>query len=1133
MINKLEHIIFILLLYSLVGIGQNTPIKFQHITSENGLSQSTVPCIYKDKLGIMWFGTFDGLNKYNGSQITVYKNTPENPHSISDNIIKTIYEDEAHNLWISTSEGLNFFDRKTEKFIHYFNEKDSKNSLSHNHLTEITGDKEGNIWIGTLEGYLNKFDPLTKSFTHYPPPICSTNPTKKIEDINCLHFDQGGNLWIGYMTGQVAEFDVSTETYHTSEKLNFHTEVRCMKEDKFGNFWIGTDREGLKLVDKETKSVRQFVRDDNDPNSISDNTIWSIAEDNEDNLLIGTENGLNMLNLKRFANDEVVFTAIQYDPMNAHGLRSNFIRYVYHDSSSNITWLGNTETGVDVWNRKIQQFTHYHANGQITAEGSINTLNNQVVWSIWDNSDQYTWIGTSGGLNRLNRQTGEVIFYSPDDNNPKSISRGRCWNILQESENTYWVGTSTGLNKMTLDEKGQATFDLYNGTGADTVSSNSIRCMYIDYLGNFWVGTNKGLNLFDDTNNTFRAFYHDENNPQTLSNHSIRNIFQDSKKRLWIATSEGLNLYDYDSDTFSSILNDPADKNSISPGRVRGLIEDRQGQIWVGTSQGINKMIEEGNQFSFKHYTEEHGLPNNTIYGIREDNKGRLWVSTNHGLSRFDPVLETFTNFTVDDGLQDLEFNNNSVFKNKKGELFFGGVNGFNVFRPDKIEVDTSYAKVILTEFRLHNEVVTPGETDVLPCHVQLAKQINLKYSDVLFSLKYAALSYSTTANKSYAYRLKGWNDTWNYVDNQTTATYTNLPPRKYEFEVRAANKNGDWPAKASSIIIDIEPAIWHHPWFYPSLFIVGCFCVYLFYRGRLIRLQARQVELETRVDERTEELYIQNLKLEKANTNIKNTQAQLLESAKMASLGQLTAGIAHEINNPINFVAANVHALKLDFKDIQLLLQKIKNLSAQDNAQEELQSLLNLYEEIEADDLNEEIIPLINGIEQGAKRTQKIVASLGTFARNDNDEFAEADLHECLKSTLTILQSQFRDRITLHENYGDIPLVNCQVSKINQVFLNIIDNAMAAIQGEGELFISTEKVGTEVFIRIRDTGKGIEAEDLQQIFNPFFTTKEVGEGTGLGLTISYNIVKQHEGRIEVNSVVGEGTEFMVCLPIG
>lgn len=1130
--QKIHPIIFILFLFSLSSFGQNIPIKFRHITSKDGLSQATVPCIYKDKLGLMWFGTFDGLNKYDGTQISVYKNNPDEPNSVSNNVIKKIYEDEKYNLWITTAHGLNVLDRKTNQFSHFFQEENNENSLSHNHLTEIIGDEHGNIWIGTLEGYLNKYNPTTKEFTSYPPPICVKDSTKKIKDINYLYFDKEDRFWIGFLTGQVVEFDVKKETYQQSEKLTFNTEIWSIKEDKYNNFWIGTDGEGLKLYDKKTGIIQQFVYDKNDATSISNNTIWSITEDNEGNLLIGTDGGLNILNLQQFQKNQAVFHSIQYDPMNVYGLKSDFIRYIYHDSTTNITWLGNTETGIDIWDRDIQQFTHYHANGKMSNDGAINILNNQVVWSIWDDGEDDTWIGTSLGLNRLNRQTGQVTFHSTSKENSNSATRARYWNILQENKNTYWVGTSTGLNKMSLDETGHPTFQLYRGTGADTISSMSIRSMGKDNKGNFWVGTNKGLNLFDPINNKFQSFYHDEKNPQTLSNHYIRSTLQDKKDRLWIATSEGLNLYNYDSQTFTYYLHIPSDSSSISHSKTRCLLEDSQGQLWIGTSGGLNKMIEQNNQITFEYYTEEDGLPNNIVYAIEEDDDGHIWISSNHGLSRFDPVLETFTNFTVDDGLQDFEFNSNTYFKNKKGELFFGGVNGFNVFHPKAIQRDTSYTKVILTEFRLNNEILPPQETDILPCHVQFAQQINLNYDDILFSIKYAALSYSGNTDKQYAYFLKGWDKNWNNVGSRNTATYTNIPHGTYEFQVKSANKNGEWNTKPTTITINIEPAFWQTRTFQILLLLSVCCVIYYFYKRRIRKLQERQAKLEIRVRERTEELYIKNEKLAKANIDIKNTQAQLLQSEKMASLGQLTAGIAHEINNPINFVAANVHALKLDFKDIQLLLDKIKQLSLNGNAQQELEQLVGLYKEIDADYLKEEIIPLINGIEKGAKRTQNIVTSLRTFSRNANDEFAKADLHEGLESTLTILNSQFRDRINLHKNYGNIPLVHCQMGKINQVFLNIINNAIHAIEGEGDMFIRTEKVGQEVLIHIRDTGTGIEEKYLNSIFDPFFTTKEVGAGTGLGLTISYNIVEQHQGKIEVYSRVGAGTEFVITLPI-
>lgn len=1140
----------LLLLFFVCSVtGQNIPIKFKHLASQDGLSQATVPFIFKDKLGLMWIATFDGLNKYDGSEMTLYEHDPDNIHSISNNVIKKIYEDEDSNLWISTSDGLNFFDRKNNQFNRFYHEEENDNSLSHNHLTEIIGDKEGNIWIGTLEGFLNKYNTKTKTFTRYPPPSLDRSTKEKIEDINYLYIDQFGNFWIAYLRGGIALFEPKTGRYDLIEELYSDKETWCIKEDSRGNFWVGTDGEGLKLFDRNTRKVRQFMPDDH-ANSISNHIVWSIAEDNEEQLVLGTEGGLNILNLDDLNQAQVDFRVIQHDPLNYHGLSSNFIRYVYHDTLNNVTWLGTTETGIDLWDRDTKKMAHYHANGTITNKGSINILNHKVVWSIWDDPEAYTWIGTSAGFNRLHRPSGEIIFYFPDANNPTSISAGRCWNILQESKNVYWVGTSTGLNRMTLDANHHPSFELYKGTLSDTISSNSIRSMYRDNRGQFWVGTNRGLNLFDPNNNTFKAFYHEDDNSQSLSNHYIRSILQDKKGRLWIATSEGLNLYDYENETFSAFLHAANDATSLSHSKTRCILEDQQGQLWIGTSGGLNKMIEKEGKISFKYYTEKEGLPNNTVYAILEDDVGMLWVSTNKGLARFDPIQEKFTNLSLEDGLQDLEFNSNTCFKNKKGELFFGGVNGFNVFYPQQIQRDSSYDKVILSEFRLNNDIVQASDSDILSKDIHLAKDINLTYVNKLFAIKYSALSFLKSKDLEYAYFLKGWDKKWNYVGAQTMATYTNIPPGEYEFQVKAANQIGGWDTQPAKVSIHIEPAFWQTPWFTAFMILGGCLLIYYISTRRVRRLHERQLELEARVKERTETLHLQNKELEKTyqdlhlqkeelektHENLKHTQAQLLQSEKMASLGQLTAGIAHEINNPINFVAANVHALKLDFNDIQLILDKIKGLSPNGNAKQELEEVLALYRQMDTDYLNEEVTNLISGIQRGAKRTQNIVKSLRSFSRNTNDEWALADLHEGLDSTLTILKSQFRDRIQVHKNYANLPLVNCQIGKINQVFLNIINNAIQAIEGEGDIFIQTEQVQGQgqgqVLIRIRDNGKGIEAAILQRIFDPFFTKKEIGKGTGLGLTISYNIVEQHHGKIKVTSEVGVGTEFVVMLPI-
>lgn len=1108
------------------SFAQNYPIKFGHIGSNNGLSQVTIFHVYEDHLGLLWLGTGEGLNRYDGTDIITYLPIAEDSTSISDGFIKKIVEDEHYNLWITTSNGLNRLNRYNGEFSRFLMNKDESDTTWHAHLTDIMIDKSQTMWIGTLKGGLYKKEKGDVQFHYYPAP-------SEYEDINCIFEDSENNFWVGFETGQVALFNRQTGGFKKVEELSDSVEVRCFYEDGAGNFWVGTDTKGLKLFDRKTRKVNQFINQPSNPNSITSNVIWCITEDSQGNLMMGTEEGVNFLNYNTFSKDQPFFWNIQQDPINTYGLSANFVRYIYHSAENNTTWFGNTETGVDYWDREKYNFIHYHATGTRKEDSGIKVLSNKVVWSVYADNEKYIWCGTSNGLNQINRITGEVRYYYHDPDNPQnSLGADRIWSIIGDkgNPNVLWIGTSDayGITKMTLNHSEQPDFKLYQGA-----SSNSIRCLYQDSFDNIWLGTNKGLSRFDEATTTYKHYVEDKSSPQALSNDYIRCILQDSKGRLWIGTSSGgLNLFDYATETFTAFQHSESDSLSLSSNRVRALYEDQNGQLWAGTSAGLDKMIEKNNQIYFKNYSTLNGLPNNTIYAVQGDSLNRIWVSSNKGLSCLHPETEVIKNFTLEDGLQNMEFNSNTSFKNKKGELFFGGVNGFNFFQPEKLLMkDVQPAKVILTEFRLNNKPVPVNSTGRLRKNIHEAETIHLLKEDKVFSFRFAALDLSNRVVNRYAYKLEGWDEDWNYVEQQNLAFYTNIPHGEYTFMVKTASKNGSWDTTPTTLGVIIAPAFWQTSWFWLLMFLATIGLVIFIIWVRTVALNRQNQILEDTVKERTDELNRQKENLQTALSDLKNTQTKLIQSERLASLGQLTAGIAHEINNPINFVASNVQALKMDFEDIQELLEKITELKDCEEEKICLNDLLSISDRIDTEYLSEEVNELIGGIERGAKRTQNIVTSLRAFSRNDQTDFMEADIHEGLNSTLTILNSQIRDKITIHKNYGDIPQVKCQIGKLNQVFLNIIVNALQAIEEEGDIYISTQKLPNKVLVQIKDTGKGMDTITQKQIFEPFFTTKEVGDGTGLGLAISYGIIEEHGGTIEVQSKKGVGTTFNIFLP--
>ncbi|MEM1122784.1 MAG: ATP-binding protein, partial [Bacteroidota bacterium] len=512
----------------------------------------------------------------------------------------------------------------------------------------------------------------------------------------------------------------------------------------------------------------------------------------------------------------------------------------------------------------------------------------------------------------------------------------------------------------------------------------------------------------------------------------------------------------------------------------------------------------------------------------------------------FNPRKLETKNFTNKDGLQDGEFNPNASYKNWQGELFFGGSDGLNIFLPKELPLNDAVPKVVLTDFIINYESVEPSPHGQLKKHISIAEEVTLFPDDnKAFSFEFVALNYTQPEKNSYKFKLENYDDTWKYPKNQNIAFYTNIDPGEYTFRVQAANNDDKWNEEGASIKVIIQPTLVQTWYFKVGLLLAAVGIGYLIYLNRVRSLRQRSITLEKMVKERTEQLQRKNGELAKTVKTLENTQQQLIVSEKMASLGQLTAGIAHEINNPINFISSNVQALKMDFQDMQNVLRKVKELEKSTDPVQLTQELIKLGKQLDFDLLEEEISELLGGIERGTERTVNIVSSLRTFSRNSTDNFAKADIHEGIDSTITILNSQINGHILIKRNYARLPLVKCQISRLNQVFLNIINNSIQAINNKiaeknksngsitrGLIEISTKKLGNQIQISIKDNGNGMDEITKKRLFEPFYTTKDVGEGTGLGLSISYGIIEQHKGKIEVFSQVGVGTEFLIYLPI-
>ncbi len=775
--------------------GQSTEIKFERLSVEHGLSQSSASVIMQDSQGFMWFGTQDGLNKYDGINFTIYRHDPLDTTTISGNYIGSLCEDKDGLIWVATGDGgLDRFDVKKGIFEHFraaFIASSSSNAIS---VRRIYRDKLGNIWFATSQG-LARFNKLEKQFKFF---LIETAGAES-QAISAIFEDNEGIFWIG-ARGRLFTFDRNKNrflefTIKVSREINF---ISAIYEDSFGLLWLGTSPAGLIHYDRTSAKFKLFQNDLNDSHILGHNAASNIVEDKKGDLWFGTESsGLNRLN-----RSDGTFSGFLHDPLNPNSLSNNIVMSLLTDNSGTL-WIGTSGGGINKYDPNKVKFAHYENDLR-----SPDALGGNMVWSIFKDSERFIWAGTQmGGLTRFDPESDDYKVFKHDPSDSFSLSSDAVFAIQEDKAGAIWVGTNGGgLNKFNKRTGKFKRFE-WDSENSKSLSSNRIKTLYFDQNGTLWIGTlGGGLNKLDPDSMEFTRYVNDPENPGSISSNAVSSIFEDMDGNIWIGTiGGGLNYFDKRTETFSRYLYNP-DANSLSHNYVMSICEQPSGILWIGTNYGLNRFDPETNDF--KHYTTRDGLPNNVIYGVLADDRGNLWISSNRGLSRFDPRTGTFNNYDIDDGLQSFEFNSGACFKSTNGEMFFGGVNGFNVFHPDSVKDNPNVPPVVISNFKKFDQRFRLG--DVLT-EFGLLK---LSYKDNFITFEFAALDYTNPQKNQYAYQLEGLHDDWIYSGNQRYATFTNLDPGEYVFRVKGANSDGVWNERGASVRILITPPFWKTWWF-------------------------------------------------------------------------------------------------------------------------------------------------------------------------------------------------------------------------------------------------------------------------------------------------------------------------------
>ena len=1095
----------ILQLCVLAGLSQNHHLDFEHIGINEGLSQSNVLCIMQDSRGFMWFGSWEGLNKYDGYKITVYQNDPLKLSSISNNYINQIAESKNGDLWVATySGGLCRFNRNTEKFIRYNHNPRNKNSIISNVVSCVLEDDDGKVWIGTDIG-LDRFDPVKNKVEHFAPQYNNSN---SISDyyIKYIFKDADHNIWIGTVNGGLNLFNRTAGNFtrftHNTDDIKSisSNNIYNIFEDSKNRLWIGTNGGGLDLFNKKNGQFQHFKHDENNTNSIPNNVVLALNEDADNNLWISTENG----GVSLFNFDTGLFTTYKSDEIDKESISNNSVYVIYRDTKKNM-WLGNFAGGVDMLNRDKLQFDHYKHMMQ------SNSLSKNHVLSIMEDRKKNIWIGTDGGgLNLFNEANGNFTHYRHQKNNDQSIGGDFVLNTCEDSQGNIWIGTwEEGI---TVFNPAKNTFKHFKNDPAKpgSLASNNAWKIFEDRDKNIWVGTlGGGLDLLNPDGKSFTHHKYGPDKKNGISSNDIVNIFEDSDGDLWLGSENGgLNVFDKKTKTFSHFVHDDT-KNSLSNNGINAIWEDDNKNLWISTMTGLNKYNKESNQF--KVYTMADGLPGNYIYGILEDRNKHIWVSTNKGLSNFNPVTGVFKNYSETDGLQSNEFKQLAFCKTTSGMFYFGGLNGFNQFYPDSIKKVSFDPPLVFTGFQIFNKEVTIGsvknEIFSLKQSITETKSITLPYSNSVLSFEFASLNYTAPEKKQYAYILEGFDKTWNNVGTSHIAAYTHLDPGKYLLKVKGLNNEGNWSAEVLSIQLIITPPFWLTWWFRLTILLAVSAGIILIYRIRIKNIEAHKLTLQQKVHEQTLQLVQSAGEEHRARTEAEEArhQAELANSElkiKNKELEQFAYVASHDLQEPLRTTAGFVK-----------LLQKQYHGKLDDKADKYL-----------------------TYISEASDRMRVLIKDLLDFSRiGKKGALEKVDCNIVIQEVLTDIMAAIQES-GANINYTQLPEINGYFTEIKLLFQNLLINAIKFRRQDvkPQIKIVAKKTTDCWEFSISDNGIGIEQQYSDRIFDIFqrLHTRSEYAGSGIGLSHCKKIVELHRGKIWVQSIPGEGSTFYFALPV-
>lgn len=1055
---------------------------FSGYSIEDGLSQSVVNCVFQDSRGFIWIGTQNGLNKFNGYKFEVYTYDPGDPHSIANNWIYAIAEDQEANLWIGTKDGLIKYSRKEDQFskIKYATPYEVQVT---DYVYDIKCARNGNILINTPP-VLTICNPKKLSFSHYIYPLDFDGRVK--DDNIPLLEDNKGNIWIASTRG-LTVFNPVTKTFRTFKhnpqdptSLSDNN-ITALYQNHKGDMWIGTSR-GLNQL---LNGANEFIHYYNDPHSetsLSNNFISAIIADKSDNLWIATEGG-GLNRASQHKGNKLVFERFSDD---RSGLKHNILLSLAIDNSNNL-WIG-TLSGLNKTDLKKRNFILYRKSD---SPYSIDLAGN-VIASIYKDQNDVVWIGNWGqGLNLYDRQTGKVEHYSSEMKGRYYIPDDFVHSIFEDDMHNVWLGTRDGLVVYDKQRKSFARpWEILRSTNFPSFSGLRINMMIQDRHGSYWVATNDGLFKVERNGSRFEHFHAVAVPDHRISSNLVYAVLEDREGDIWIGTINGLDVIDSKKNSITHFIKNEKKANMLSDNFITALCEDQHGDIWIGTNSYVNRYSKKNRKFSY--YTKEQGFPSNLVYSILEDHNHCLWFATGNGLCRFNSASNKFRNYTVQDGLQSPEFNLRASFISKEGEMFFGGMDGFNSFYPDSLRDNPNIPTIVITS--VYN--ISKGARKYF--NLEKTNQINLKYNEKTFAVEFAAIDYTNPANNAYAYKLEGADDDWIDIGKRNFVAFNNLSSGVYTLRVKGCNNDGLWNETGVSLPIIVHPPWWKSNTAYIAYSLLIIFLIYLY-----IKMRERNHIRELKLMEEKVRLRTQLIEKQKSEILSKNIELNELNSAK----DKLFSIIAHDLRNPFNNIIGLTDILLITLNNIdphklQKTLEDIKTSSQQ--AHELLENLL-LW-----------------------ARTH---TGMVPFKRE------QIDLKLLVEESIKLVAIQaFRKNISITTDFTKNRWIIGDLNMITTIMRNLLTNALKYTNRNGVVHISISESNGFCILSVKDTGIGIPADKLKNLFSIDTSHKTKGTdqepGTGLGLILCKELIDKHGGRIEAESEIGKGSVFRVFIPI-